>query len=504
MTAAIPGPAPSRRRDARALAWDAGVVAAGAAGPLAFSPFELWPAAVLSLAVLFLAWLPATPGRAARRGWLYGAGMLGTGVFWIHESFQFQHVALPLAVVLTGLLVMAMALYPALTGWLVTRLPAGAAVRLLVLFPVAWTLQEWLRSWLFTGFPWLMAGYAQVDGPFRGLAPVTGVLGVTALTALAAGALAALVARPRRPAAPLAVLGAIALAGWLAHGVPWTTPTGDTLRVALVQGNVPQDQKWLPERRRPTMDHYLNATRAHGDADLIIWPETAIPALYHEVRPFLAGLEEQAKERGQALILGIPYLDAGSGLLHNSVVTLAPGERLYHKRHLVPFGEFVPWRDVLEPPMRALNLPLPTFRPGPQDQAPARVAGHAVAVSVCYEGAFGELARRDLPRAELLVNLTNDAWFGRSIGPPQHFQMARMRALESGRPLLRATNTGITAIIGPRGEIRARIPQFQTAVLRGQVQPMAGATPYVRWGQWPVVALALIVLVMAGWRWRWG
>ena len=517
MTAEVPGSVPPRWLAARPLAWDAAALAAGAVAPLAFSPFEAWPLAALSLAVLFLAWLPASPGRAARRGWLYGLGLLGAGTFWIHESFQFQHVALPVAVVLTGLLILAMALYPALTGWLAGRLKAPPAVALLVAFPAAWTLQEWVRSWLFTGFPWLMAGYAQVDGPLAALAPVAGVLGVTAVTALAAGALAALAVRPRRPAAPLAVLGAVAVAGGLAHATAWTTPRDGPLSVALVQGNVPQEEKWLPERRQPTLDHYLAATWASRDADLVIWPETAIPALHHEAGPFLARLEHWARETGRALIVGLPYRDRQSGLLHNTVLTFAPQEQVYHKRHLVPFGEFVPLRGLLEPPMRALGLPVAAFTGGPPDQVLATVDGHPVGVSVCYEGAFGELVRDDLPEAELLVNLTNDAWFGRSIGPPQHLQMARMRALESGRWLLRAANTGITAIVDPRGRIAARLPQFETAVLRGEARWMEGATPYVRWGEWPVVVLAaatLAILLISGWRsgdglpnpgpwWRW-
>jgi len=346
-----------------------------------------------------------------------------------------------------------------------------------------------------------MAGYAQVDGPLAPWAPVAGVLGVTLLGAVAAGALAALAMRPRRPALPVATLAALAAGTLALHGVPWTSPAGAPLTVALIQGNVPQDQKWLPERRQPTMDHYFEATRAHGDADLIIWPETAVPDLYHGAEPFLGKLQAWSRETGRAVVLGVPYRDAQTGRLHNSVVTFTPAEHIYHKRHLVPFGEFVPLRRVLEPAMGALGLPVAAFEGGPADPALAAVDGHPLGLSVCYEGVFGELLRDDLPEAEILVNLSNDAWFGQSIGPPQHLQMARMRALEAGRPMLRATNTGITAIIGPHGEIRARVPQFQTTVLRGRVQPMTGATPYVRWGQTPVVVLALIALVMAGW-WR--
>lgn len=470
---------------------------AGLALPLAFAPAGWSPVAFLSPLLLLLAWRRATPRRAFLRGWLYGAGAFGAGVSWIHESFRFNHIGLAVAVPLTVLFVAYLALYPALLGYFMRRISAGSEVRrLLAVFPAAWVLLEWLRGWLFTGFPWLQLGYSQIDSPLAGFLPLFGVYGVSGLVALAAAMIFVAFSRDgRRRAGCIAGLIAVIASGAGLRTVdPFTRDEGPALRVALVQGNIPQDEKWLPEMREPTLDRYIRFTRAAGAADLIVWPETAVPGLLHRMQPFIHGLEAEAKTLETSVIFGIPSAEPSTRRFYNTVVLLGTRRGLYHKRHLVPFGEYLPLNDLLRPLTRALGIPVSNFSPGPARQPLLTAAGHPLSVSICYEIAFGAEIIRDLPRARLLVTVSNDAWFGSSIGPHQHFEIARARAAETGRYLLRATNTGITAIIAPNGDVVRRAPQFEGTVLSGSATPRSGETPYVLWGDLPVILGALLAV----------
>ncbi len=473
---------------------------AGASLPLAFAPFHLFPLAILAPAVLFVLWLGVPPAAAAWRGWLFGLGQFGVGVSWIHESFRFSQMAAPVAVLLTGLFVVFLALYPALLGYLLARFtPPGDRIRLGLAYPAGWVLAEWVRGWLLGGFPWLNLGYSEVDAPLAGLAPLLGVYGLSWAVALSAG-LVALVARERGRSRVAWGLGLVLLWGAAAAAgrVRWTHDLGKPVSVVLVQGNVPQDVKWLPDQRRRTVERYLSLTRAHWGADLIVWPETAVPAFYHQAESVLDELGREASAAGTEVLLGIPVDDPASGRYFNSVVALGPEDGMYHKRHLVPFGEYVPLKELLGPVLDILQAPVSNFSAGPAHQAPLRVAGQKVGVSICYEDVFGEEVIQDLPEATVLVNVSNDAWFGDSIAPHQHLEMARMRALETGRYLLRATNTGISAVIGPHGTILARSPQFEADALSARVVGREGATPYVRAGNVPVILGVLAALGVAG------
>lgn len=480
---------------------DALAFAAGAALPLSFAPFDTGFLAPLTVAVLFLVWVDARTGRAAWRGWLFGLGMFGFGVSWVHESFRFSHVALPLAVVLTALFVLVLALFPALLGYLVARFSTGGErLRLLALFPAGWVVAEWVRGWFLTGFPWLQLGYSQLGWPLAGLAPVVGVYGVSWAVALSAGLLLTALTQGGRGRWRYGLFLILLWGGaWLVGHIQWTEVSGPPTKVALIQGNVPQDVKWLAEWRRPTLDLYLDLTRRHWDADLVVWPETAMPAFYHAARGFLDDLAREADRNATDLLIGLPVADRADGRYFNSAIALGDVEGVYRKRHLVPFGEYLPFKPVLGGVVDFLQIPMSDFSPGPRVQPLLEVAGHKVGMSICYEDAFGEEVIEALPEATLLVNLSNDAWFGDSVAPAQHLQMARMRALETGRYLLRATNTGISAIIGPDGEVLARSPQFEVHALAGEVKPMAGVTPYARLGNLPVVLgiLALLAGVAA-------
>ena len=485
-------------------------LASGGLLPLAFAPFGWYLFALLCPALFFHLILDQSRRVAVWRAYLFGLGMFGTGTSWIIVSIhEFGHTPLALAAFMTLLFVAIMALYPALLAYLWSRwsrhLRRGAWLAGL---PVLWVSLECLRGWLFTGFPWLNLGYSQIDSPLAGYAPWIGVYGVSYFTALSAALLLALWRwrgglrhgrDVRWPALSgvLAGLLAICLGGILAARPEWSRANGDSLQVALLQGNISQHEKWLPAYRRQTLEYYRALSRQHWDKDLIVWPEAAVPAFYHVVEEsYLAPLAVEAKRSRTALVLGIPYKE-GEGVgarYYNSVLALGRGAGLYHKRHLVPFGEYVPLQSILRPIGGMFNLPMSDFASAEAGGASLLdLGGYKAAPSICYEAAFGEELRAGLEQAGLLINLSNDAWFGDSLAPAQHLQMARMRALEAARPMLRATNTGITAIIDHHGNVRASLPQFVRRALSGDVQPRQGLTPYARLGNWPVLGFMLFM-----------
>lgn len=471
---------------------------AGLLMPLAFAPLALFPLALLLPVALFACWLRATPVRAFVYGWSFGLGMFAHGVYWVYHSMHvFGHMPLPLAIFFTLLLASYFALFPALVGWLANRwFPLSDARRLLLVYPVLWTLLEWVRGWLLSGFPWLNLGYSQTDTWLAGLAPWLGVYGLSWLVVLSAGLLVLLVAGlPRVRARAAAGLLGIWLAAAYAGSIEWTEPAGAPFRVSLVQGNIPQSTKWRPQQQRQIIDSYMQQTQPHWKSDLIIWPETAIPAFYHSVEDgFVEALERQARATQTELLIGLPMLAEDREHYYNSMISLGTERGFYFKRHLVPFGEFVPLRDWLQDMLDVLRVPMAAFSPGEMHQPPLRVAGYEAAISICYEIAFGEEVIMSLPQANFLVNVSNNAWFGDSSAPHQQLQMARMRAQESGRYVVSATNDGMTAIVDHQGEVVEVAPQFQAVVLSGTVEPRQGATPYVRTGNYPIIIALWLLL----------
>jgi len=457
---------------------------------LAFSPVDLFPLALVTFAVLVHLWSGATPRRAFWTGYAFGLGLFGAGVSWVYVSMHtFGAMPLPLAALATLLFCAFLALFPAAAGWLQARIPAQPWLRACLVIPAAWTLFEWLRSWIFTGFPWLSVGYAGVGWPLQGYAPLFGVFGLTLLTLSLAG-IGWLLFQQRNVAAVAAFVAVLALGEGLRH-VQWTQAAGEPVSAALLQGNIEQDLKFRPERYPPILETYARLAEATS-ARLIVLPETAIPRFYDQVEPeYLARLEGIAKRNGGDLLLGVPFRTREG--YFNSVVSLGSSRRqAYHKSHLVPFGEFIPsgfgWV------LRMVQIPLSDFSRGGREQPPIEAAGQRIAVNVCYEDAFGDEIARRLPQATLLVNVSNVAWFGDSLAPAQHLQMARLRAIETGRMHLAATNTGITAAIDRDGRLLARLPQFSEARLEVSAQGYAGWTPYARFGDWPAVVASLLVL----------
>ncbi len=478
----------------------------GALAVAGFAPLGWYPLSILSLAGLFLLARELPPGRAFLLGWSYGLGLFLAGVSWIYVSIStYGGMPVPLAVLATLLFCAFIALFPALALALGTRLTPPGRGRVALALPAAWVLLEWLRSWIFTGFPWLALGYSQApDSPLAGFAPILGVLGVSLLAALTAGGLAILFPSPSgggtrgegtRATIPLALLITLWLAGLALQYVDWTRPTAAPVRVALLQGNIAQDLKFRPEKLEATLGHYARAVLA-SDARLIVLPETALPLFLSAVpRDYLDLLAEHARARGGDVVLGIPE-DAGPGRYYNSILSLGSSPAgVYRKAHLVPFGEFVPfgfrWAVDL------MTIPLGDFSRGAPDQPPLAAAGEKLAVNVCYEDAFGEERIAAARESTLLVNVSNDAWFGASLAPWQHLQIGAMRSLEAGRWQLRANNTGITAILDHKGRVRAELAPFIAGALEGEARGRTGVTPYLSVGDTPSLLLAALLLWLA-------
>ena len=470
-------------------------LASGALAVAGFAPFAWWPLPMLSLAILF-ALLARTDSRRAGFvvGFAWGLGFFIAGVSWVFVSLSVYGGMAPwLAVLATLLFCAVLALFPAAVGALQARWHVAPTPRLLLLMPLAWGVTEWVRGWLFTGFPWLALGYSQVpSSPLAGYAPLVGVYGVSFLLALTAGLLAWIAmarSQPARRAWAAAAIVVLGIGGQALRGVEWTSPDGPPTTVAMLQGNIAQDMKWRPEVALATLDVYARMAAA-SPAQLVVLPETALPLFESELPDgYAAALASLGRQNGGDVLTGLP---TGSldGAYYNSVISFgsAPSQR-YHKVHLVPFGEYIPLKAAWGWVIKVLRIPLSDFARGDVRQAPLAIGGQRVAANICYEDAFGEEIIRQLPAASVLVNVSNLAWFGDSFAPWQHAQMSQMRALETGRMVLRATNTGVTAIIDARGRMLASLPLFTAGSLAGSIQGYAGSTPYVRWGNAPVLAL---------------
>ena len=483
----------------------------------AFAPLGWFPLIWLTVGALYglLEKSADSPQGSVRRSGLIGAafglGLFLGGVSWIYVSLSgFGGMPSPLAALFTLLFCAFLALYPALIALVFVRFRPDAQWRRSLFFAALWTLGEWLRGWLLTGFPWLSVGYTQVpSSPLAGFAPVLGVYGVSLVTVLFATQLwIALQAGFGRspcitkgrpgfcPYYPLLVAVSCLLGGALLRDQPWTSPTGQSVSVALLQGNIAQDKKWLEEGFSQSLKGYYRLMR-DNPAQLTILPEAAFPIFQYQLPDaYLEALHALARRKNGALLFGIVTGDL-ERYANSAILQGAGAEQQYSKSHLVPFGEIMPRGFAWF--MELVNIPMSEFSPGARHQPPFEFAGQKIAVNICYEDAFGEEIIRALPEATLLVNLSNVAWFGDSLAPKQHLQIAQMRALETGRMMLRATNTGMTAVIAADGRIVAALESYTHAALRAEAQGYQGSTPYVRWGNWPLVVLCLgLCLLLSG------
>lgn len=468
---------------------------AGGLITLSLAPFNIWLLSLLAPLAFWWLLQNLTTRQTLVRGWLFGLGVFGSGASWVYVSIH-EHGGTPplLAGMMTWSFVAGLALFFALQAWIWQRWFCKTSV--LISWPALWVLMEALRSWLLTGFPWLLLGTAHLNSPFSGWAPVLGVYGVSGLSVLA-GLLVFYTLKPsqafKHRAASLVFLLVLMAAGLGFKHQQWTQPYGEPLEIGLVQGNIPQQEKWDPIQQRQIIQQYLQLSQQLGELDLLIWPETALPLLPRQAEPYLRRALQQAGEQA-GLITGLPSRAEEQGRYYNSLVTAGTARGEYHKVKLVPFGEYVPMESLLRGLIEFLDLPMSSFIPGNSHPANLQVRDTLVAPLICYEVAYAGFSARQAHQSHWLLTVSNDSWFGTSIGPLQHFEMARFRALETARPMARATNNGITALIDHQGQVITRLPQFEAAVLKGSLQPREGTTPFMQTGPLPLWLLCMLLL----------
>ncbi len=477
--------------------------------PLAIAPFFIWPLVITSLIGLLVSLNGCTSREAAIRTWLFGFGKFSVGVSWIYVSMNsFGGTPAILAILMVGLFAAFLATFPALFIYYFQRFYNNKQTEAYIpifAFAALWFLYEWFRSWFMTGFPWLFAGDAHLYSWLSGWAPILSVYGLSFFSALTAAAIYYSVIRKQAIYLLLLIIWPI---GFVLQSISWTQ-FSDELKVSAVQGNIAQEIKWLPEQRRPTINTYLEQTRQHWDSDIILWPETAVTVLKDQFQVYLDTINQEALNNKAALITGIPFRYTEGqfkGEFHNSIVAIGTGGGLYHKQKLVPFGEYIPLESMIRGLLPFFDLPMSSFKQGGATQPLLKVEKKDVlfliAPFICYEIVYPEFVANMAKESDLLITISNDAWFGDSLGPKQHMAIAQMRALETQRYLLRSTNTGITALVNHKGEIVKQLPTQQRATLTAYAQTRQGLTPFMRFGLWPLLILSLLILSLGYWQVR--
>lgn len=481
---------------------------AGILQTLALAPYDFWILGILSITALMFGLKRIPSHRGALAGWLFGLGLFGSGASWVYISIHtYGAASVPLAGFLTILFVAGLALFPALIFWLLRRYVPEPDTTFSLFFVGIWILGDYFRSFFLTGFPWLYLGYGHLQSPLAGWAPITGVHGLSMITLLSGASIYLLIQAARSKSWMRAIgTSTITLALWISGGIlqpiDWTTSVNtDPLSVALIQGNIPQNEKWKPEYRAKSLAIYESLSEPYwANTDIILWPETAIPILLDQAYPYLKEMAERGLKDKTTLISGIPYRGPSTYstdiVFHNSIVAMGTGSGLYHKQKLVPFGEYVPLEQQLRGLIQFFDLPMSNFAKGPEQQPLLTARDATIASYICYEVVYPDFAAELAAQAQLLLTISNDSWFGTSIGPLQHLQMAQMRALENQRYMIRGTNNGVSAIIDDRGRMIEQSPQFERVSLRGEVRLKEGLTPFQIWGSWPVLALAWLLTMM--------
>ena len=454
---------------------------AGACLPLAFAPFSIWPVVIFSPALLIyqLTFL-RNPKSVFLLGLTFGIGYFGLGISWIYHSLHvFGHAPAVVAGALTLLMILVLSSFIGAVLMLYQRIHNRYQNdNVLWVLPILWFSMEWIKGSIFTGLPWLSLGYAHIDSPLSGFAPLIGVYGLSSLSLVISVALVML-AIDKKITNLIPIL-LIVLPGFLLQTIDWTKPHGQPLLTTMIQGNIAQELKWRPEQRQNILNTYWNATRENLNSDLIVWPEVAIPGRKDELEEVVLNpLSEHMKATGSHLLTGILTSDHEKGGYYNSMILLGENQGSYHKRHLVPFGEYYPFRELLEFMKKYIRIPRTDTLPGSDDQPLMSVKGNKLGISICYEDVFSRDINNDLPEANILINTSNDAWFGDSLAPHQHLEIAQMRSLETQRPMARATNTGKSAFIDYKGNILQQSDQFKEQALTLSLQGRSGATPFI-------------------------
>jgi len=475
--------------------------AAGFCLVLAYAPFSLWWLALIIPALWFKVIEGVSVKEATKQGFLFGLGWFCSGISWVHVSIdQFGGLPLAISLLLMLFLCVYLALFPALACYLSARFSQTKQLNLWLL-PAFWLISEYCRSVFLTGFPWLSLGYSQIDGPLAAYVPVIGEIGITCLILVINILLFKLLFKTTPLFSQLAnrytfALLSVAALTFTLQKFSWITPTGKTVKTALIQANIAQDIKWAPEQEWPTMLKFLDLTRVNYDAELIIWPESAVPSWEPAVQDYLQTVNSSANLNNSAIITGILNYDNQTNEYFNALIVLGKKynddvegdyfynhKNRYYKNHLLPIGEFVPFGDILRPLAPFFNLPMSSFSRGDYVQNNLIANDLHILPLICFEIAFPrQLAANLTTETDILLTVSNDAWFGDSHGPHQHLEIARMRALEFGRPLLRSTNNGVTAVVDHKGRIIKTIPQFEEAVLKAEIKLVSGMTPYSQFG----------------------
>lgn len=475
--------------------------------PFAFAPYQIGIAGILSPAILLWCLAKKSPAKAFLIGWCYGLGMFGLGVNWIYVSIHdYGYTTAFLAVLITSLFVVGMSLYPALMSYLLNKLfKKNDLIRCLLIFPVLWTLFEILRGWFLTGFPWLYVGYSQMSNHLHAYAPIGGVWAVSWAAVFVASTLYCIInyyfeAKQNKKHRNLLFIAMLAVwAGAFAcKQILWTYPDSKAVTVALVQGNIAQLMRWDPAHISYIVQTYKKLTKEVDKANVIVWPEGAIPIPLPLSKALFEEMDSFAKSNQFALISGVPVELADQQHYYNGLISVGMGNGIYYKEHLVPFGEYVPLEQWLRGIIAFFNLPMSSFVEGPSEQGSLIAQGYHFAPAICYEIAYPLFVQSISKNADFILTVSNDSWFGTSIGPMQHLQIAQFRALETGKYVIRATNAGLTAIIEPNGEIQAIAPQFETTILSGTIHPVLGKTFWTQYGPWPLFCALGGVFALGG------
>lgn len=471
--------------------------------PLAFAPFSFWPVVVLSPALLIYQTSLLSSGKFIFwLGCVYGLGYFGFGVSWIYNSLHvYGHAPVLVAGGLTLLMIMTLSLFigAALSIYHILTQRYDSKVMLWSL-PLIWFAMEWFKGWVLTGFPWLSLGYAHIHSPLAGFAPLVGVYGLSFLSIVIS--LSLVVWKKEKNPVFLGIVFFIGLTGFALQQIDWTEPSGEPLTITIVQGNIPQEMKWNRKYRQKIIDTYWKASQQHWDSDLIVWPEAAIPGRSEDLeKHLLLPMAKKASEHNSYLLTGILVSDLKKQEYYNSMILLGDRRGQYHKRHLVPFGEYYPFRDLLSFMQAYIKIPMSDMSVGPDHQDLMTVNDVSLGVSICYEDVFSRDINLDLPDANILINTSNDAWFGDSLAPHQHLEIAQMRSLETGRPMVRSTNTGSSAFIDFKGRLISKSEQFKQQTLSGKLYGRTGSTPFLSfakvqpWFAGLILLLALIVIL---------
>ena len=487
------------------------LLASGAMQTFALAPFDYWLLGPISIALCLIITNALAPRDQNNYGFTYGGlfglGLFGSGASWIYVSIHTYGYASPaLAAILTLAFVLLLSAFPAFIFWLYFKLSSATEhkhqhVKNALLFLCLWVAGDALRTEVLTGFPWLFLGYGHLESPLSGWIPVLGVYGITFITVATGISIALFFTQASKSlkVSTVVLLSLIWVAGPVLKQIEWSKNTNKELSVALVQLNIPQELKWQPAQRRKTLKLLDKLTREYWHNDLIIWPETAVPLLYDQAQPFLKKMSALASAHDSNIISGIPFRgknkETGQTVVHNSITSIGAGSGLYHKQKLVPFGEYVPLQEVLRGLIAFFDLPMSDFRKGPKNQALLKSQDYQTAPFICYEVVYPDFVASNAIGADYLLTISNDSWFGESLGPLQHLEMAQMRAAENARFMIRATNNGISAIINEQGKVISSTEQFVKTVHESKIQIRSGRTPFSYTGSYPLFILCFAFIL---------